>query len=130
MTAIAGCVAVHGSLRANTICRAMLRALPTFVGTSQFRAEDSEELSFGRSLSLRVPEDRFDHQPLSTTRYVMIADVRLDNRNELAATLYGNAASARRESDADILLAAWEKCQHETIDRLVGDFAFAVYDRA
>ena len=53
-----------------------------------------------------LPEDSFDRQPLigGGGRYVMVADVRLDNRDELAAALDIPAAAAQGLCDAAILL--------------------------
>jgi len=83
------------------------------------------------SLRMRfVPEDLFDRQPLTGGggRLVLVADLRLDNRAELAAALGLDAERLRRLADAALLLAALEKWGDTAVERLVGPFAFALWD--
>jgi asparagine synthase (glutamine-hydrolysing) len=54
----------------------------------------------------------------------LVADVRIDNRDELRATL----AARREATDADLVLAAYEKWGVLAPDHLIGDFAFVVWD--
>ena len=56
------------------------------------------------------------------------ADIRLDNRHELADAL-GVPASQREElDDAAFVLRAFKRWGRDCPDRLLGDFAFAVFD--
>ena len=77
-----------------------------------------------------LPEDSFDFQPLhgADDRLVLVADVRLDNRDELAPALGIAASRARQLCDAALLLACLERWSEAALDRLVGDFAFALWD--
>ena len=77
-----------------------------------------------------MPEDAFDRQPLigGEGRYVLVADVRLDNRDELTEALRIPAPQARTLCDAAILLAAIERWDESCLERLVGDYAFAAWD--
>ena len=86
--------------------------------------------AFARGLSPSLPEDRHDHQPLTGHggRFLFVADVRLDNRRELAASLRNIGPRPENLSDADILLLAFEKWDEQILEHIVGDFAFAVYD--
>ena len=61
-------------------------------------------------------------------RYAITADARIDNRAELIASLRLD----RQEfySDSDLILRAYEKWGEECPDRLIGDFAFAIWDVA
>ncbi|MDB5691802.1 MAG: asparagine synthase, partial [Alphaproteobacteria bacterium] len=61
-------------------------------------------------------------------RFVLAADLRFDNRQELADALGITGEQLRRSSDSALLAAAWERWEEESLDRLVGDFAFAVWD--
>jgi len=87
-----------------------------------------KEASFGRALYRLLPEDRFDHQPLidPSGRWMLTADIRIDNRDELLDSL----ALPRHEalSDAQLLFLCWQRWQDATLDRLLGDFALAVWD--
>lgn len=57
------------------------------------------------------------------------ADARLDNRRDLAADL-GLPASQRDEADAaELVLRAFKRWGGDCADRLLGDFAFAVYSQ-
>ena len=60
---------------------------------------------------------------------VITAAARLDNRAELLAALALDGQPARRPpSDAKIILRAYERWGEECPTRLLGDFAFAVWD--
>lgn len=63
-------------------------------------------------------------------RYHLVADIRLDNRDELLSDLGPDAASAAHDDDASLLLRAWMRWREATLERLVGDFAFALFDQA
>ncbi len=77
-----------------------------------------------------MPEDAFDGQPLigGGGRYILVADLRLDNRAELTEALRIPASQARTLCDAAILLAAIERWDEGCLERLVGDYAFAAWD--
>ncbi|TCT07536.1 asparagine synthetase B family protein [Aquabacter spiritensis] len=108
----------------------MQRALAPY-GSDRSGIWAEEEIAFGIGLSRLLPEDAFDRQPLAGAggRFRLVADVRLDNRPELAAALGLSHLAVRQMADSDILLAAWEKWQEAALGHLVGDFAFAVWDR-
>lgn len=127
MTSIAGCVLRQGS-SGTPICEAMLRAQPRFGGRSNLDVFGTA--TFACSLSSRVPEDSFDRQPIKAERrYMLVADVRLDNRAELISRLGLTSSSVSQLADSDILMAAWRKWQRACLDHLIGDYAFALYDR-
>ncbi|HEY4597505.1 MAG TPA: asparagine synthase-related protein, partial [Thermoanaerobaculia bacterium] len=56
----------------------------------------------------------------------VLLDGRLDNRPELIARL--SPAKGLEASDAEILLAAYLEWGDACVDRLLGDFAFAIWD--
>ena len=89
-------------------------------------------IALGRRLMRILPEDAFDRQPLvgGEGRFILVADVRLDNRDELTDALRIPASQARTLCDAAILLAAIERWDEACLERLVGDYAFAVWDGA
>jgi len=92
----------------------------------------SGNIAIGRRLMRVLPEDAFDRQPLFGRggRLALIADVRLDNRDELSQALNIPASNAQSLCDAAILLAALQRWEEEALDRLIGDFAFALWDAA
>jgi asparagine synthase (glutamine-hydrolysing) len=87
-------------------------------------------IALGRRLMRVLPEDIFDRQPFvgGEGRYVLVADVRLDNRDELTEALRIPPAQTRTLCDAAILLAAFEQWDEFCLERLVGDYAFAAWD--
>ena len=57
---------------------------------------------------------------------IVTADCRLDNREELLSEL----AAAAQSSDAQLILAAYRRWGDDMPSRLLGDFAFALWDRS
>jgi asparagine synthase (glutamine-hydrolysing) len=92
---------------------------------------DGGEVSLGRRLFRLLPEDKYDQQPLvgAGGRLVLVADLRLDNRQDLEAELNISGERARQLCDAAILLAAWERWAEDCFDHLVGCYAFGLWDR-
>ncbi len=78
-----------------------------------------------------TPEDVGEAQPLSSSdgRYWITADARIDNRDELIPDLR-RAATLRSAapSDGGLILAAFQAWGVDCAARLVGDFAFAIWD--
>ncbi len=114
---------------ASADCSRMRRALKVY-GPYREGAWDGGPISLGLQLYRMLPEDRFDKQPLAGGggRFVLVADVRLDNRSELAAELGWSSERTRTAADADYVLAAWEKWQDASLDKLIGDWALAVWN--
>lgn len=130
MTAIAGMWRFDGRPDAGQSCARML-ASQAIYGPHDSAQWDDTFIAMGRRLYRTVPEDIYDNQPLvgAGGRYVLVADVRLDNRDELIATLGIAGDAARMMSDAQVLLAAIEKWDEDTVDHIAGDFAYAYWDR-
>ena len=85
----------------------------------------------GRNLFPLLIEDNWDSQPLvgGDGRFALVADVRLDNRAELARELGLNIADTKEFADSDYLLKALEHWGDDTPGHLLGDYAFAWFDR-
>src|SRR5215467_7065123 len=131
MTALAGLWRFDGKPDAAENCARML-AVQKLYGPDHGGQWSDYSVALGRRLMRVLPEDVFDRQPLvgGEGRYVLVADVRLDNRDELAEALRISAPQARTLCDAAILLAAIEQWDESCLERLVGDYAFAVWDTA
>src|SRR5262245_31107597 len=110
MTAIAGLWHFDQRPDAAEGCARMLAAQELYGPHHGAKWSDSD-VALGRRLMRLLPEDAFDRQPLvgSNGRYVLVADVRLDNRDELAAALRIPATQLRALCDAAILLCAIER---------------------
>lgn len=129
MTAIAGLWRHDGRPDGVRDLARMLAAQQIY-GPDDTRQSSDGAVTLGRCLFRSLPEDRFDRQPLQTgdARLTLVADVRLDNRAELAAALGLPVARIGARCDAALLLDCLERWGERTVDRLTGDFAFACWD--
>jgi asparagine synthase (glutamine-hydrolysing) len=124
MTAIAGWIGAQ-ALPPDGRCQALLAGQHAY-GATPPEYRSLGDAVFGRSLFAVLPEDERDRGPLMDKRTLLVADIRIDNRDELAAAL--GRGPGRSQSDSDLLLQAWSRWQEACLDRLVGDFAFAIWD--
>jgi asparagine synthase (glutamine-hydrolysing) len=129
MTALAGLWRFDGQPDAAEGCARMLAAQEVY-GPDHCGQWSNSAIALGRRLMRVLPEDAFDCQPLiaGEGRYVVVADVRLDNRDELAEALRIPVVQSRSLCDAAILLAAIERWDEACLEHLVGDYAFAAWD--
>ena len=84
----------------------------------------------GHALLRTTPEAFHERQPWpnESGRLCLTLDGRVDNREELLAALESKGANFRNESDAELILRAYEYWGEDCTDRIIGDFAFAVWD--
>jgi len=84
----------------------------------------------GRCLYRLLPEDEFDRQPVKSDdgRFVLVADLRIDNRAELVSALSLETGDASRLSDSALLLRGCLAWGRGILERMIGDFAFALWD--
>jgi len=73
-------------------------------------------------------EDQFEVQPVSDRDLTLSADLRLDNREELAATLGIDEERLAVLPDGALLLSAYRRWGIDCAEHLLGDFAFAIWD--
>ncbi len=92
--------------------------------------ESSGSIALGCARLAMRGEEREQAQPvwLPDRSCAIVADSRLYNREELLETLGGVEWLLRPASDAALLLAAYEHWGAEMVQRLNGDFAFAIWD--
>jgi len=77
--------------------------------------------------TLRItPESYFEHLPQSRQHLSIVANARIDNRDELLKLL--EVPKAEVITDASIILTAYQKWGTGCADRLIGEFAFAIWD--
>lgn len=74
---------------------------------------------------------RLEPRPVASAdgRFVAVADARLDNRPELLRLLDGSPELDPGAGDARLILAAYLRWGESSPRHLLGDFAFAVWDR-
>src|SRR3569832_3018000 len=129
MTALAGRWNFDGKPDADRDVERMLAAQAIY-GPHDVSQWATDTLALGRRLYRILPEDIHDAQPLTggNGRFVLVADVRLDNREELEGALGIAPAAARGMADSAILLAAWERWGEAAQKRFVGEYAFVLWD--
>ena len=64
----------------------------------------------------------------SCGRYVIVADIRLDNRTDLMNKLELNIEDETLYSDSALVLIAYQRWQENCLSSLLGDFALAIWD--
>ena len=130
MSAIAGYVDHRGPSCPISACHQILDTLSPLGGDGK-DVRCLGNAAFGRDLRTVVPEDEFDGQPLvgAGGRCLLVADARIDNRQEIIARLGLDRFAGARMSDSALLLAAWERYGLACVDHLLGDFVFAVWEQ-
>lgn len=115
--------------------RVLLQSLTNFLS---FRGPDASgmwsdgPIGMGHALLRTTYESNGERQPASLgERYRIVADARLDAREELIDELHietGKVCSST--PDCDLILHAYAAWGAACIDRLQGDFSFALWDAA
>ena len=86
-------------------------------------------VGLGHRLLWTTPESIMESLPLVTRNLAITADARIDNRDELIPLLaLDNICPTEKISDSNIILAAYEKWGKSCPSRLLGAFAFAIWD--
>lgn len=87
-------------------------------------------VALGARILHDTPEAAGERQPWigRESGAVLVADARLDNRDELLAALDVARDGDDPVPDGALILAAWERWGAECCARLEGDYAFAVWD--
>jgi len=113
---------------ARSRCESILKAQCPEVASSAIYANGG--VSLGKVLTPTLPEDRFDGGPVLSTGGVLacVADIRLDNRDELRRALNYAASQADQLSDSTLMMRCFERWGDAAFDDFVGDFAVALWD--
>ena len=87
-------------------------------------------VGLGHRMLWTTPESLREHLPLMNKSgdVVITADARIDNRDELIAGLGLAEWSHGAISDSELILCAYERWGEDSPKRLLGDFAFAIWD--
>lgn len=89
-----------------------------------------QNVALGHQMMWTTPEAHHETQPLldQTGQLCLVMDGRVDNRAEVKKALASNGYELRTDTDAEIVLCAYE-CWGESFPaRIVGDFAIAIWD--
>lgn len=120
MTAIAGVASSRALPYSETQVRKLLSEQRVY-GSERVALASAGSATFGIS----PRSGAFVAPAVANSHVMLVADGRLDNRDELAERV---GRRSRGQSDSDLLLAAWLKAGEDCLSWLVGDFALAVYD--
>jgi asparagine synthase (glutamine-hydrolysing) len=119
------------------IDRALLQALTHSISYCGPDARDiwtGTSAGFGHTLLRTTRESRHEQQPASLDgQYWITADARIDCRDELIADMtrsgqFDPALARRSASDSDLILRAYSIWGEDCVQRLRGDFSFAIWD--
>jgi asparagine synthase (glutamine-hydrolysing) len=129
MSAIAGLFRLDSGPIDSVVLARMLDAVP-------HRGPDGKgiwqlgSVGLGHRLLRTTPESTDERQPLLSDdgAVCLTADARVDNRAELKAALEARGARLRSDTDAELLLHAYEIWGEDCPQRIIGDFAFAIWD--
>ncbi|MCC5637196.1 lasso peptide isopeptide bond-forming cyclase [Nostoc sp. CHAB 5844] len=86
----------------------------------------------GHRMLWTTPESLLEKLPLvdCTSKLVITADLRIDNRNELISALSFDDYPPEKITDSQLVLAAYAKWGEQCPKKLLGDFAFAIWDQS
>lgn len=112
---------------------ALLTRLTDFVAYAGPDAQDTwmrGPVGLGHALLRTTFESQAERQPFSRDgRTWIVADARLDAREELLARFQADSRARLRDApDVEWILEAYEAWGEECVLRLVGDFAFVIWD--
>ena len=129
MTALAGFWATDGGADPAVACERMLRTQQVYAPDPS-KVKSDGHVALGRRLFKLLPEDAHDRGPAigRDGHSMLVADARLDNRDDLCAALGIGAEEARGLADSAIILRVLERWGEEGVGRLYGDFALAWWD--
>ena len=97
-------------------------------GPDRTRTWVAGPVGLGHLLMRIAREDQFDVQPLHDGGLTLVADLRLDNREDLAQALAIGVSALSDMPDSALLFAAYKKWGADCAAHLLGDFAFAIWD--
>jgi asparagine synthase (glutamine-hydrolysing) len=90
----------------------------------------SGPVALGHARLCTTEESLREHQPLrdESAQLALVFDGRVDNRAELTDALASSGMPPRDDTDAELVLRAYECWGEESPARIIGDFAFVIWD--
>ena len=99
-------------------------------GPDASRTWSSGAVALGHCLLAATPESIGEVQPHAAAGITIVFDGRIDNRRELAEEFARERVPLAADFDAAFALAAYRRWGVDCAARLLGDFAFAIWDAA
>ncbi len=98
-------------------------------GPDGARMLETDGATLGNLMLHYTPESCFEEMPLVYHHWVITADARIDNRKELYTLLNISPSEHSKICDSLLIVKAFEKWGKQCTSHLVGDFAFAIWDK-
>ncbi len=129
MSGIIGLYHLDGRPAEERILQRMAQAI-AHRGPDGIRFWSDGPVGLGHLMLQTTPESARERQPLTNPEATLCltVDGRIDNRRELRQALDSNGFPPRDDTDAELLLRAYECWGESCPNRLLGDFAFAIWD--
>jgi asparagine synthase (glutamine-hydrolysing) len=85
----------------------------------------------GHCMFRTTPESLAEHQPYANedASLVLVMDGRVDNCNELRHNLLAQGVILRDQTDAELVLRAYEIWGKQCPERIIGEFAFCIWNQ-
>lgn len=130
MSAICGIFPAQNNEVLNDDITLMLNSLADY-GLDGAASWYDENIIVGQQSLNITPESFCETLPYNNigSNLTVAADIRLDNRAELFQKLEISSADCSRYGDGQLLLASYQKWGEGCVEHLLGDFAFAVWDK-
>ena len=129
MSSIAGVVRLDGAPVSQNHLQAMLDSM-AMRGPDGAGVQVSGSVGLGHGLLRTTPESDGEQQPVydEESDCRLVADIRLDNREELIKTIETNGLPGRGTTDAELVLRGYRLWGDKVSEHLLGDFSFALWD--
>ena len=129
MSAIAGVVRFDGAPLAVDLVAKMTTAM-IHRGPDDVAHWQRANVALGHCMFRTTPESLAEHQPYTNedASLVLVMDGRVDNGDELRHALLAKGAMPRNRTDAALVLCAYETWGKQCPERIIGEFAFVIWD--
>ena len=130
VSGIYGVVTTDGAPVARETLAPMAAAL-SFYGPDGHGQWCGESAGLGHLMLHVTPESLYERQPATlraAPHLIITADARIDNRDELFEALGVPLAGREQTPDSSLILLAYERWGEDCPKKLLGDFAFAIWN--
>ncbi len=128
MSGIVGILNLDGAPVDPVLLTSMTESM-TYRGPDAQRTWNSGPVGFGHAAFYTLPESLDWPQPLALGELIITGDVRLDGIQQLKQSLSSAGCSIPTGADdALLVLYAYQACGKGCVERIAGDFCFAIWD--
>ncbi|MCP5052922.1 MAG: asparagine synthetase B, partial [bacterium] len=130
MSGIVGIYNLHHQPVDSENLKRMVTAMAAW-GPHGARTWNEGAIGLGHLMLRNTPESLHESLPMKSRceRYVITSHARIDNREELLKAFDIPAPEHPRTPDSALILEAYQKWGEECVHRLLGDWAFALWDK-